>query len=319
MSLTNKSPILSGLIGLCVGDALGVPVEFSSRKSRQLSPVTDMQGYGTYNQPPGTWSDDSSLTFCLAQALSEDLLTDQLYDTLGNYFCRWYQEAFWTAYNEVFDIGNATARAINKLIAKVPPLEAGGITERDNGNGSLMRILPLAFCYKLTDFPQLIDHGHKISRVTHGHPISQIGCGIYLSIAVGLLEGKSPMEAYHEGIKRVENIYQQGYFFEHINHFSRIMSGEIHNLAEDLISSSGYVIHTLEASIWCLLNYDNYEQTVLKAVNLGEDTDTTGAVTGGLAGIYYGIEEIPSLWVEKIAKLKDIIALAEGLEKAIKR
>ncbi len=313
----SKSPILSGLMGVCVGDALGVPVEFSSRSVRHVSPVIKMQGYGTYNQPPGTWSDDSSLTFCLADALSKVLLTDQLYPTLANNFCRWYQEAFWTAHNQVFDIGNATAKAINKLRKKVPPLEAGGIGERDNGNGSLMRILPLAFCYKLTEFPELIKQVHSVSCLTHAHPISQISCGIYVSIAVCLLEGYSPIKAYHEGIKKVEKFYQEPPFSAQMYHFSRIMSGKIQELSIDEIKSSGYVIHALEASLWCFLTNNNYAETVLTAVNLGEDTDTTAAIAGGLAGIYYGIENIPQEWLDQIARLEDIINLAKCLETAI--
>jgi len=316
--INNNSPILSGLLGVAVGDALGVPVEFFTRNELQLNPVKTMRCYGSHNQPAGTWSDDSSLTFCLAQALSEKLLSESLFQTLADYFCQWYQFNFWTPHNRVFDIGYATGKAIRNLINKVSPLEAGGHGERDNGNGSLMRILPLAFCYQLTDFNELIAITHDVSSVTHGHIISQMSCGIYISIAISLLEGNNPLKAYHQGIEKISKIYQADPFISYLNKFDRIMSGNIDQLSIDSIKSSGYVINTLEASLWCFLKHNNYEKTVLSAVNLGEDTDTVGALTGGLAGIYYGQENIPQEWIKQIARLDDIINLAQRLELKIK-
>ncbi|NEQ26498.1 MAG: ADP-ribosylglycohydrolase family protein, partial [Microcoleus sp. SIO2G3] len=162
--------VLDGLMGLCVADALGVPVEFTSRSQRQIQPVTTMQGYGTWNQPPGTWSDDSSLTFCLAESLCQGF---DLVD-IGDRFCRWYRESYWTARNETFDVGNATRMAIERLQQSIPPLEAGGTSERSNGNGSLMRILPMAFFHSKLPFPDLIDRVHQVSRITHAHPRSQM-------------------------------------------------------------------------------------------------------------------------------------------------
>ncbi|ALB40534.1 MULTISPECIES: ADP-ribosylglycohydrolase family protein [Nostocales] len=186
--MLDTTKILSGFMGVCVGDALGVPVEFSLRTERIKSPVTKMLGYGTWNQPPGTWSDDSSLMLCLADSLCSG------YDVndIGKSFCRWYRENYWTAHGEVFDIFNGKIAAL---------------------------------------------------------PIEEINSG-------------------------------------------------------------GYVIDTLEACIWCLLNSSSYAESVLKAVNLGGDTDTTAAVTGGLAGIYYGVENIPPEWFQQTARKQDIIDLS---------
>jgi ADP-ribosylglycohydrolase len=172
MLTTTKT--LSGLMGLCIGDALGVPVEFTSRVERIKSPVTSMQGYGTWNVPPGTWSDDSSLTFCLAECLCNGFSLD----AIANSFSRWYHEAYWTAHGEVFDVGNTTFLAIAKRcclrqIANykqgIPPLEAGGKTENSNGNGSLMRILPMAYYHKSLTFAELISRVHQVSCITHAH------------------------------------------------------------------------------------------------------------------------------------------------------
>ncbi|MBW4682391.1 MAG: ADP-ribosylglycohydrolase family protein [Microcoleus vaginatus WJT46-NPBG5] len=308
------SKILSGLMGLCVGDALGVPVEFTSRAERVKMPITEMTGYGTYNQPPGTWSDDSSLTFCLA----DSLCTGFSLEAIAKSFCRWYNEAYWTPYGEAFDVGNTTRQAITNLQRGVPPLDAGLTSASSNGNGSLMRILPLSFYYQVLDFSELIERVHQVSRITHGHWRSQIACGIYTSIAIKLLQGLDPKPAYLQGIEKIKTIYTKPATVREINsHFQRVFSGNIDTLSIDEIQSSGYVIHTLEAALWSLLNTSSYAESVLKAVNLGEDTDTTAAVTGGLAGIYYGLENIPKEWVAQIARKDDIVALASRLEAAI--
>jgi len=311
---------LAGLMGVCVGDALGVPVEFSSRTERVKSPVKTMLGYGTFNQPPGTWSDDSSLTFCLAEALCNGFSPDalaQLNEAIASSFCRWYSEAYWTAHGNVFDIGFTTGIAIRRLQKGVPPIQAGDSDESSNGNGPLMRILPLAYCYKILNLPELIELTHQVSCLTHAHLRSQIACGIYISIAVCLLQGAEPQSAYAQGIENVQKIYTQTPYSTEISHFQKVFSGNIAALPMDVIKSSGYVIDTLEASLWCFLNSTSYADAVLKAVNLGGDTDTTGAVTGGLAGIYYGLENIPQDWIDQIARKEDIIALARRLEAAI--
>ncbi|MEB3884012.1 ADP-ribosylglycohydrolase family protein [Lyngbya sp. CCY1209] len=308
-----SSPVLSGLMGVCVGDALGVPVEFHSRSQCRLHPVKGMSGYGTYNQPPGTWSDDSSLTFCLAHSLCDG------YDlnAIARSFCEWRYEAAWAPYGEVFDIGGTTRMAIHRLKRGVPPVEAGGTDDNSNGNGSLMRILPLVYYYRTLPFSELIGRVHDCSCLTHGHPRSQMACGIYISIAIGLLRGLDPKTAYIQGVEAVKPIYSKPPFEAELKTFERVFGGQIETLPEKAIASSGYVLHTLEASLWCLLTTDSYAEAVLKAVNLGGDTDTTGAVTGGLAGIYYGFEAIPSEWVEAIARRSVIVALAERLEAAL--
>ncbi|MEC4982734.1 MAG: ADP-ribosylglycohydrolase family protein [Oscillatoria sp. PMC 1068.18] len=317
MKLTN-SQVISGLMGVCVADALGVPVEFIPRRELWENPVVEMRGYGTYNQPPGTWSDDSSLTFCLAEAMCEGVspATELLARTADN-FCRWYESGFWTPHGVVFDIGNATARAIRRLQAGVSPTEAGGTEEGSNGNGSLMRILPLAFAYELLEFGDLIELAHQVSCLTHAHRRSQISCSIYLSIAVCLLQGRQPNSAYLEGIEKVASIYTQPPYATEKHHFQRVLTGNIPTLSIEEIHSSGYVVDSLEAALWCFLNSTSYSEAVLKAVNLGEDTDTTAAITGGLAGIYYGRENLPFDWSKQIARQNEIIDLASRLHTAL--
>jgi ADP-ribosyl-[dinitrogen reductase] hydrolase len=304
---------LSGLMGLCVGDALGVPVEFTSRAERVKSPVTTMLGYGTWNQPPGTWSDDSSLSFCLAECLCRGYSLD----AIANSFWRWYKEAYWTPRGDVFDIGQTTHTAIMRLKQGVVPHQAGGKVENSNGNGSLMRILPMAYCHRSLTLGELLARVHDVSAITHAHARSQMACGIYISIAVALLEGADPQTAYLQALQDIQTIYSVREFLLEKPHFGRIFTGEIAKLPVEEINSGGYVIDTLESSLWCLLNSSSYSEAVLKAVNLGGDTDTTAAVTGGLAGIYYGVENIPQKWMNQIARRQDIIYLAERFARAV--
>ncbi len=310
--MTDK--ILAGLLGVCVGDALGVPVEFCSRDSLAHAPVAEMRGYGTWNQPPGTWSDDSSLTLCLAECLCDgfDL------QAIARSFCRWYAEGHWTAWGEAFDVGNTTAKAIHRLQKGFAPTESGGTQERDNGNGSLMRILPMAFWGARLDFPTLLDRVHQVSAITHAHPRAKMACGIYISVALSLLQGNTVLEAYHLGTTNARAFYtQDNRFAMELSHFDRLLGGDLAAEPESAIASDGYVVHTLEAALWCLLNSDAYDETVLRAVNLGGDTDTTAAVAGGLAGIYFGESAIPGNWVNAIARKDDIVALSRRLSVAL--
>ncbi|AZI32740.1 ADP-ribosylglycohydrolase family protein [Kaistella carnis] len=307
-----KYDIKSALFGVAVGDALGVPVEFKSRENILKNPVTDMIGYGTYNLPPGTFSDDSSMTFCLAEALTHDFDLNQI----AQNFVKWYHENFWAARGEVFDIGIATREAINKIAQGKKPEFAGSTDASSNGNGSLMRILPLLFYIK--DFPisERYEITKKVSSITHGHIRSVISCFYYLEFAKEILLGKNKFEIYQKLQTEIPEFLNSLSIDQHeISFFNRLLKDDISELAEHEISSSGYVLHSLEASIWCLLTTDNYKDATLKAVNLGEDTDTTSAITGGLAGLLYGFDTIPENWVEQLVRREDIQDLAERLAK----
>lgn len=302
------------LYGVCVGDALGVPVEFESREYLKKKPVTKMGSGGVHDQGIGVWSDDSSLTFCLAESIIEG------YDIhrLANKFIKWKNIGYWTATGEVFDIGNTTRQSIINLSKGVHPTLAGGFNEIDNGNGSLMRILPLVILLKDLPIQKRFDLVKEVSSITHAHNRSIISCFYYLEFALQLMEGKDKFEIYENlKISVYDFINSNEIFSAELIHFDRLLKGNIHQLEEDTIQSGGYVIATLEASIWCLLTTNNYEEAVLKAVNLGADTDTTGAVTGGLAGLIYGFESIPKTWVASIRKRNKINKLIHGYHKQV--
>lgn len=318
----NSTATRAALLGLAVGDALGVPVEFMARDVRRRDPVTGMRGYGTHHQPPGTWSDDSSLTFCLAETLAQPAGITDLPDLadFGRLAINWLDHAYWTATAETFDVGGATRSAIQRLRAGVAPAKAGPRSELDNGNGALMRILPLVFHATWQaakpDLPAAWALTEAVASVTHGHARSTLGCFLYLLVARGLLLGKSPAEAYAQAREMADHwlhTQAKGPAFREWSRYAAFLDGSLPVLAEAEIESTGYVVHTLEAALWCLLRHDTYAATVLAAVNLGKDTDTTGAVAGGLAGLAYGEAGIPAEWLATLARRADIEDLAARL------
>ncbi|WP_265426681.1 ADP-ribosylglycohydrolase family protein [Chryseobacterium sp. YIM B08800] len=301
--------VKAGIFGVCIGDALGVPVEFNKRETLKVFPVENMREFGSWNQPKGTWSDDSSLTLCIAEELTKGFDLEKI----GKSFVKWNKFGHWTAHGRLFDIGGTTRHSIARLIKGESARFSGNIFEEDNGNGSLMRTLPLAFYLKDEEnIEKLYQVVKEVSSITHGHFRSVFACFIYVIFALELIKGKDKKEAYHHtqivSLKFAEN---QGFNPKEVRLFDRVLKNDISKYDEDTISSGGYVLHSLEASLWCFLNSESYSEAVLKAVNLGEDTDTTGAITGGIAGIYYGFENIPEEWIAELVRKEDIEKLCE--------
>ena len=296
--------MLGGLWGAVVGDALGVPVEFTSREQRRRDPVAGMRGYGTYHLPAGSWSDDSSMLLCTVEALCEP---DYRPRHLAKLFLAWLRNAHWTPHGRVFDFGGATHAALARIEAGVEPEEAGGEGDYDNGNGSLMRILPVAL--RWNDVGEMVAAANSISSITHRHPRSQMACGLYCVIARSLLDGLHPADALAAAAEAARAHYSASPFDREAQRFTKVLSAAFVATPETDIESSGYVVHTFEAAVWCLLTTGTFEEAVLKAVNLGEDTDTTACVAGGLAGLAYGRRAIPADWVGAIARREEIEAL----------
>ncbi len=255
--------------GVAVGDALGLPVQFEDRDSYELK---DMVGYGTFGLPEGSWSDDTSLTIATCASVKEVGGVDIV--DIRNRFEDWLFNGNYTPYGSAYDIGGTCDKAINA--------GKGCTDEWSNGNGSLMRIIPLAFVPEITD-----NEVAEVSAITHAHPRAICGCIIYVNIAKGLLEGRTLKDCILE-------------YVDKNSEYSRIR--HIEELSREEIKSSGYVVDTLEAAMWCLLTTSSYQDCILKAVNLGDDTDTVGAVAGGLAGIIYGMGGIPEEWISKLQK-----------------
>ncbi len=303
-----KSQIIASLWGAAVGDALGVPVEFLSRKDLAAAPVTGMRGEGTHKQPAGTWSDDTSLTLCTLESLLDCDGVDT--EDMAERFRRWLVEGYWTAHGQVFDIGIATRQALARFAEGRKPELCGGRQEYDNGNGSLMRMLPVSLWSQSGATEEALGLVHRVSRITHGHPRAQMVCGFYSLLAWALLEGAAPLDALKQAWQQAEQEYKFHEDFE-LNwpHLHRLSPDVLPTLGEADIRSSGYCIHTMEASVWCLLRGEDFPSTVMAAVNLGEDTDTTGCVTGTLAGLRFGMDQVPSAWVEALARRQELDTL----------
>lgn len=266
--------LYNAIYGLAVADALGVPFEFETRNTFNAK---SMVGYGTYNLPAGTFSDDTSLTLATCDSIRHCTCID--IDDMHKRFIAWMQQGKYAVDGNVFDIGMTTQKALYQ-----------GFGERNlasNGNGSLMRIIPLAFVQNIAD-EQIAD----VSAITHAHSISKQGCIYYIHIAQQLLAGKSLRKTLSE--------------IDFQNEYERL--NYIETLSIDDVYSDGYVVHTLEAAIWALLMTNNYKDCVLMCVNMGGDTDTVAAVAGALAGIVYGYDGIPQEWIKKLRGRKIIEA-----------
>ncbi len=249
------------ILGQSVADALGVPYEF---RARGTFTCTDMVGFGSHHQPAGTWSDDTSMALCICDSVRELGRIDT--EDIRQRFVRWYRDGAYTV-DGLFDIGGACARALDQ--------GHGCAGEWDNGNGSLMRTVPLAF----TDATD--DEVRAVSAITHAHATSTELCVALVRIARELVRGAAPCDAVPDAAALAARPQAE-------------------------IRSGGFVRDTYEAALWCLLTTSTYEDCVLTAVNLGDDTDTTAAVAGALAGIVYEAEAIPARWLSAL-RGRDVI------------
>jgi ADP-ribosyl-[dinitrogen reductase] hydrolase len=295
------------LFGIAIGDALGVPVEFMSRKHLQANPVMSMRAYGTHHQPAGTWSDDTAMSMLLVEQIIEGYEVQKLADR----FCNWYQYNDWTSHGQIFDMGVATRNAMDKLCKGVSALQSGECDDYSNGNGSLMRILPLAVHLQNRPIDERFRVVKEVSGITHAHIRSVIGCFFAVEFVISLLKEKDKCDAYYETQNLVRDyLHLINIKTSEIELYNRILFDDISCMQEDEIFSSGYVLHTLEASLWAFLRTNSFKEAVLQAVNLGDDADTIGSITGGFAGLFYGFEQIPNEWVETLAKREKIEELA---------
>ena len=308
------------LFGVAIGDALGVPVEFSNRQDLKAQPVVSMRSGGTWEQPAGTWSDDTSMTLATMAAIAQDGYINC--ESIMTNFINWYQRDMFIC-GELFDIGKTTSKALNRYIHGSSAIDSGLTDPNSNGNGSLMRIAPIGlYLYSkhgLSLSSKDMTSIHEVSSLTHAHPISKMCCGVYCLIMLELLVGKPVKQAVKNGLDWAYTYYESRSEFKGLwaKHIARLADKNFKDTPEDEIISSGYVVSSLESAIWCLLNTSDYSSAVLKAVNLGRDTDTIGAITGGLAGITYGVDSIPTEWVNKLRRKDYLLKVATKFSKVL--
>jgi len=279
------------IYGHLVGDAFGVPYEF--RAPDQLPEGLDWGARGTHNQPPGTWSDDGALMLCLLASLHDRSGFDPA--DVGRRFVAWEDEGYMAAAGLVFDVGDTTRRAIERLRRGVPPLEAGPATENDNGNGGLMRILPLAMWARAEPLGRFVRLMHDGSRLTHGHPCSQVCCAVYGLLVRHLAHGGDRATAWETALTTAEHEYQRNAAFG--ESFLR-ETERIRGFAP--CAGSGFVVDCLCSAWEAVRDTPNFADAVRRAVRFGNDTDTTAAVAGSLAGVIFGLDAIPRAWRDSL-------------------
>ncbi|MEM6912284.1 MAG: ADP-ribosylglycohydrolase family protein [Verrucomicrobiota bacterium] len=305
-----SSRISGCLWGAVIGDALGVPVEFEPRSKREADPVREMRGFGTHRQPPGTWSDDSSLLLTTVESLLAFKSLDPR--NLGERFVKWAHYGNWSPHGQAFDIGTTTRSAIERIAEGTPAHQAGARDEQSNGNGSLMRIAPIALAF-WSEAPQLvIESASLASSLTHRHPRSRAACAWFCLLLRELLTGQASLPQALLDTRMAFLQHAPSELKAEYDHFQRLRDPEaLTNLPQDQVQSTGYVLSSLEAALWCALRASDYTEAVLLAVNLGDDTDTTACIAGALAGCLHGIDTIPNRWSKPIARRRDVGQLIE--------
>lgn len=284
------------LLGMACGDAVGTAVEFQPRGS--FPPLTDMVGGGPFRLKPGQWTDDTSMALCLAESLLNKNGFDAA-DQMGRYL-NWWQWGYLSSTGECFDIGMTVSQALDRYQHSGEPF-AGSTDPYSAGNGSLMRLVPVVLFY-FPDARKTRRFAADSSRTTHAAPEAIECCQLLAELLGKALEGASkaqlrtlPPTAFSE------------------TRVAAIARGEYLHKTERDIRGSGYCIESLEAALWCFQHTDSFAAAVLQAANLGDDADTTAAIVGQLAGAHYGVQGIPSGWLEKLHDGEEIAATAERL------
>lgn len=297
-----QSRLAGGVWGHLVGDAIGVPYEF--KKPSAIRSVR-FGAVGTHRQPPGTWSDDGSLML----AMLDSLLTFGFdADDQGRRFLDWFDRAAYTPDGDgKFDYGHTTDVAIGHLLDGVDAVNAGGHDESDNGNGSLMRILPVALVGREQSRDDLVRQAEMSSRITHAHPWSQVTCALYVVLAQELLDGADRSGVLDDTVRLLRQD------FEETSPRAEAAAALRRVLGHTEREGRGFVIDSFWSAWDAFAGAASYQDTIERAIRYGHDTDTTAAIAGGLAGIYWGIDGIPRAWLEGMRGRAIVDPLVERL------
>lgn len=299
MSLEKINRARGCLLGLAIGDAIGTTVEFRARDS--FPSMHDMVGGGPFQLKPGEWTDDTSMALCLGASLLENGF--DLHDQITRYV-RWFRDGYMSSNGRCFDIGTATRAALRRFLSDGNP-EAGSTNEKSAGNGCIMRLAPIPIMYS-----DNIDLASVLSaeqaKTTHGAKECLEACSIFGKILVRALIGCD---------SKSKILVSDGYVDDDSSssRLEGIAKGEYFLHERDMVKGSGYVVDSLEAALWCFFSTQNFRDAVLTAANLGDDADTTAAITGQIAGAYYGESGIPQNWLRKVVMAKEIGLMAEKL------
>ena len=308
--------VIDGLLGFAIGDAMGVPIEYSIREKCLKNPVMEMLGNGSHNVPAGSWSDDTSMVVATMASYIDKETID--YNNIMDKLYEWLENNKYTADDKRFDIGRITLKGIYNYSRKnKDPLECGEDNVNSNDNESLKRMLPVAYYgyYNKLSGDDLYNLVKDMSSLTNAHEISVLGCYIYVLYVIKLLNGEDKITAYNDLQKEDYSMFSE----ESLELYNRILKNNLKDLKVHDIKSGSFIVDTLEASIWVTLNSKNYPESIIGAINLGEDTDTVGAITGSMTGIIYGYDEIPTKWLDKLLKKDYLIEIANNFEEVLNK
>ena len=299
------------MMGLVTGDALGNAIQFMSREEvRERGFVHDMEEGGVYETPAGTWTDDSSMALATLDSIRE--IGAVVPEDIMLNFVSWECHGEYTPFGEAFDEGNTCTYAIMNFMKRPDWRTCGKTGERANGNDALMRILPV--CLHFTEkehtgepvaITEAIDAIHQATVLTHIHHRAMMASGLYYFMAREIVNGSGNlMERMQSGLDKGFSFYKQDVAnLTETARYGRLSDLDVMaSIPENEIRSSGYVVDTLEAAVWSLVSTGSFRECLIKAVNLGDDADTVGAVAGGLAGLYYGYSAIPDEWLGALQK-----------------
>ena len=306
-----NSKIVASIISFAIGDAMGTPLKDELRDELMAHPVLTLIGHRAYPVPAGTWSDDTSLTLATMDSIIQKRSID--HNDIMNKYLEWYGKFKYTATEDIFDVSRVTYYAlINYASKKGPAITCGLSYDEDNDNASLMRMLPIAIYayYHNLSSDKIRQMVNEASSLTHRHEISRMGCYIYVRFVIYLLQGDSKEYAY----EKLRRLKYNAYSRKTRKKYKRILERNIKHLKMKKIKSSDDIVDTLEASMWVILNTIAYKEAMFLAVNLGDDADTVGAVTGSMAGLIYGWKEIPLKWLDVLKKADYIINMATSFE-----
>ena len=325
---SHRERVAGGLYGLLIGDALGVPYEFYEAEELPSYEKLDMvPPFGFRKTYPkvaaGTWSDDGAQALCLA-----DCLIRQGTFSLKAYsdsLLAWYEEGVWAVDGIVFDVGIQTANALNTYKRGEVPEKCGLVNPEGKGNGALMRVLPLALWHFVrgAEDPErrtreLVRDAHSQCLITHGHLCNQVCSALYCLVTLELLQGADARKAIEEGVRTLRRIYREkrtGFpeGFGEQPEYERELEWSVRPDLPWEGGGTGYVVDCLRSAFMILEQASGYEDAVKRAVLLGHDTDTTACVTGGLAGILYGLPGIPKRWLQMLRERERAEALLAQL------
>lgn len=292
------------LIGLAAGDALGTTLEF--RAPGSFTPISDIVGGGPFRLQPGQWTDDTSMAMCLAESLLHCEGFDPV-DQMERYV-RWYREGYWSSTGRCFDIGGTVSSALHAFLRSGEPY-SGSTDPHSAGNGSLMRLAPVVMYYA-GDLNEAVRWAGESSRTTHGARTAVDACRYFAALIVGAINGNSKEELLASSYWPPADLTGSAVLAPEI---TEIVRGSFKERKPPQIKGTGYVVRSLEAALWAFYSSDDFRSGCLLAANLGDDADTTAAIYGQLAGAFYGEDNIPQSWREKVTRCDDIGSIATAL------